>query len=95
MVLVQTLALAASQVFATSLDSYFQLTVMLIIMIVGVTTLSHLSPFEDRLSQNVQVSADFLLCGFLFSVCTSMLVILKAPASTYGHQLSVLEQPIP
>ena len=54
-VLIQTLALAASQVFATSLNSYFQLTIMLMVLVIGITVLAHYQPFEDALSQSMQV----------------------------------------
>lgn len=49
-VLLQTLALAASQVFATSLDAYFQVTIMLMVLVIGITVLAHCQPFEERLS---------------------------------------------
>lgn len=59
--LLQTLALAASQVFAASLDSYFQLTIMLMILMVGMAALAHYQPFEEPLSQSLQVcNADIL-----------------------------------
>ena len=54
-VLLQTLALAASQVFATSLDSYFQLTIMLMILVVGAMVMAHYQPFEEPLSQSLKV----------------------------------------
>lgn len=54
-VLVQTLAFVASQVLATSLDTYFQLTIMLMVLLVGFAVLAHLQPFEARLAQNTQV----------------------------------------
>lgn len=53
--LLQTLALAASQVFATSLNTYFQLTIMLMMLVIGITVLAHFRPFEERLSQSMQV----------------------------------------
>ncbi len=56
-VLVQTLAFVASQVLATSLDTYFQLTIMLMVLLVGFAVLAHLQPFESRLAQNTQVVA--------------------------------------
>ena len=56
--LIQTLALAASQVFATSLNSYFQLTIMLMVLVIGITVLAHYQPFEDTLSQSMQVGTD-------------------------------------
>lgn len=60
-VLLQTLALAASQVFAMSLDSYFQLTIMLMILVVVAMVLAHYQPFEEPLSQSLQVrNADML-----------------------------------
>lgn len=54
-VLLQTLALAAAQVFATSLDTYFQLTIMLMVLVVGITVLAHFHPFQEPLSQSMQV----------------------------------------
>lgn len=53
-VLVQTLALAASQVLASALDQYFQLTIMLMLLIVGITLLAHLAPFQADLAQRTQ-----------------------------------------
>ncbi len=47
--------LAASQVFATALDTYFQLTIMLMILMVGVTAFAHFQPFLDDLLQRMQV----------------------------------------
>ena len=54
-VLVLTLALAASQVFATALDAYFQLTIMLMILMLGVVAFAHFQPFVDGLLQRMQV----------------------------------------
>lgn len=51
----QTLALASAQVLATSLDAYFQLTIMLAILVVGLVFLTYLRPFEAPVSQFVQV----------------------------------------
>lgn len=51
------LVIAAAQVFATSLDAYFQLTIMLMVLIIGLTLLAHYQPFEDPSSQATQVSA--------------------------------------
>ena len=44
------------QVFATALDTHFQLTVMLMILLVGLTLLQYLVPFADQTSQKIQVS---------------------------------------
>ena len=57
--LLLTLALAASQVFATALDTYFQLTIMLMILTVGVTAHAHFQPFTDHLLQRMQVNTSF------------------------------------
>lgn len=54
-VLILTLALAASQVFATALDAYFQLTIMLMILMLGVIAFAHFRPFVDDLLQRMQV----------------------------------------
>ena len=53
--LVLTLALAASQVFATALDTYFQLAIMLMILMMGLTALAHFRPFTNNLLQRMQV----------------------------------------
>ncbi|DBA90089.1 TPA: hypothetical protein ACH3X1_003408 [Trebouxia sp. C0004] len=60
-VLLLTLALAASQVFATALDTYFQLTIMLMILMVGVTAFAHFQPFTDDLLQRMQVLGLFIV----------------------------------
>ena len=54
-VLVQTLGLAAAQVFATSLDAFFQLTIMIVILVVGGFALAHFHPFGQEGPQTVQV----------------------------------------
>ena len=54
-VLVLTLALAASLVFATALDTYFQLAIMLMILMMGLTALAHFRPFTNNLLQRMQV----------------------------------------
>lgn len=64
-VLLQTLALAASQVFATSLDSYFQLTITLMILVVGTTVLAHYQHFEQPLPQSLQVEVQCCITTFL------------------------------
>ena len=53
--LLQTLALAASQVFAVSLNPYVQLSIMLMVLVTGVTVLAHYQPFNNSLSQSMQV----------------------------------------
>ena len=55
-VLWQTLALASAQVLAVSLDAYFQLTIMLTLLVLGLAVLSHLRPFKASLSQSTQVN---------------------------------------
>ena len=55
MVLVLRLAVAASQVFATALDTFFQLSIMVMILMVGVTAFAHFRPFIDDLLQRMQV----------------------------------------
>ncbi len=67
-VLVQTLALATAQVFATALNTYFQLTVMLMILVVGSVALPHFHPFESSLSQRVQVSPLYSTFSKLVSI---------------------------
>ena len=54
-VLYTTLALAVAQVFATTLDAYYQVTVMLMVLLVGFALLAHLRPFVDPLAQRMQV----------------------------------------
>lgn len=51
-----TLALAISQVFATTLDPYFQVAIMLVVLICGLTLLAQLQPFLDPLAQQMQAS---------------------------------------
>jgi uncharacterized membrane-anchored protein len=55
-VLYFTLLLAAAQVLATALNTYFQLTIMLMILVIGITALAHFRPFTDPLLQRMQVS---------------------------------------
>jgi len=55
-VLYFTLILAAAQVLATALNTYFQLTIMLMILMIGVTALAHFQPFMDPLLQRMQVN---------------------------------------
>ena len=54
--LLQTFGLAAAQVLATSLNGYYQLCIMLMIFVTGLTVLAHVSPFREAISQHVQVS---------------------------------------
>lgn len=54
MVLYFTLGLAAAQVFATAINPYFQLTIMLTVLIIDITTLAQLQPFKDGLMQRMQ-----------------------------------------
>ena len=54
-VLVQTLGLAAAQVFANSLNAFFQLLIMAIILVIGSLALAHFQPFQQKGSQTVQV----------------------------------------
>ena len=72
-VLMLTLALAASQVFATALDTYFQLTIMLMILTVGVTAFAHFQPFTDDLLQRMQVKAAGLACTWDIECCMRVL----------------------
>ncbi len=54
-VLYFTLLLTAAQVLATALNTYFQLTIMLMILMIGITALAHFQPFPDPLLQRMQV----------------------------------------
>ena len=60
-VLLTTFALATALVFATTLNTYFQLSIMLMIMVVDLTVLAHASPHREALSQLVQVRFSPLL----------------------------------
>ena len=55
MVLIQTLGLAAAQVFANALDAFYQLTIMLVILLVGTVALAYLHPFDQKAPQLMQV----------------------------------------
>lgn len=54
-VLLATFALATALVFSTTLNTYYQLSIMLMIMVVDLTVLAHASPYREALSQLVQV----------------------------------------
>ncbi len=54
-ILTQTLGLAAAQVFATALDAFFQLTIMLVILMISLILLTHYRPFEEKAAQITQV----------------------------------------
>ncbi|KAL0052667.1 hypothetical protein WJX82_005691 [Trebouxia sp. C0006] len=54
-ILTQTLGLAAAQVFATALDAFFQLTIMLVILMISLILLAHYRPFEEKAAQITQV----------------------------------------
>ncbi|KAL3155043.1 hypothetical protein ABBQ38_011563 [Trebouxia sp. C0009 RCD-2024] len=58
-VLLTTFALAVTLVFASTLNTYFQLSIMLMIMVVDLTVLAHASPHREALSQSVQVFSRF------------------------------------
>ncbi len=66
--LVQTLGLVAAQVFANALDAFFQLTIMLVILIAGSLALAHFHPFEQEGPQIVQVRAS---CGVQPACCAA------------------------
>ena len=51
-----TLCLAAAQVFLIAINAYFQLTIMLMVLLLDITALAYLHPFEDTLMQGMQVS---------------------------------------
>ena len=53
--LLLTLALAASQVLAMALNTYFQLTIMVMILMLGLAAFAHFRPFIDDLLQRMQV----------------------------------------
>ena len=54
-VLYFTLLLTAAQALATALNTFFQLTIMLMILVIGLTALAHFQPFPDPLLQRMQV----------------------------------------
>jgi len=70
-VLYFTLLLTAAQVFATALNTYFQLTIMLMILMIGITALAHFRPFPDPLLQRMQVNLN--LRYHCSSVCLAFL----------------------
>ncbi|KAL0036883.1 hypothetical protein WJX77_003471 [Trebouxia sp. C0004] len=51
---VQTFALASAQMFALALSAYFQLSIMLMILVIGFAILAFFQPFETPLSQATQ-----------------------------------------
>ena len=55
-VLVQTLAVTASLVLATSLDAFYQLTITLMVLFISFALLAHCHPFAALVSQRAQVS---------------------------------------
>jgi len=89
-ILTQTLGLAAAQVFATALDSFFQLTIMLVILMISLILLAHYRPFEEKAAQITQV---LLRAAWLKSLHThacslqlclySVLFVLEAEAHVY------------
>ncbi len=74
-VLMQTFALASAQVFALALSAYFQLTIMLMILVVGFAILAFFQPFEAPLSQTTQVC--FCLC-YMFK-CSNVFYAMLWP----------------
>ena len=67
MVLYFTLCLAAAQVFATAIDAYFQLTIMLMVLVIDITALAQLQPFNDGLMQRMQARSHLLTASVLAS----------------------------
>ena len=61
-VLIQTLGLAAAQVFANALDAFYQLTIMLVILLVGTVALAYLHPFDQDAPQLMQVHQFHITC---------------------------------
>ncbi|DBA80681.1 TPA: hypothetical protein ACH3X1_007922 [Trebouxia sp. C0004] len=51
---VRTFALASAQMFALALSAYFQLSIMLMILVIGFAILAFFQPFETPLSQATQ-----------------------------------------
>ena len=81
--LFQTFGIAAAQVFANPLGPYFQLIIMLVVLMISVTGLAHCCPFEEALAQSTQVC--FRLCKVL-QLCPWPAVAIKSinPAC-WGH----------
>lgn len=63
--LIQTLGLAAAQVFATAVGAFFQLTIMIFLLVLGSLALAHLHPFDQEGPQTVQVCCSRIACAFL------------------------------
>ena len=82
-VLVQTLGLAAAQVFATSLDAFFQLTIMVVILVVGGLALAHFHPFDQEGPQTIQV------WSLIHCLCTSHLTLLGSQQPACRSQLPI------
>lgn len=80
------LVIAAAQVFATSLNAYFQLTIMLMVLVIGVVGLAHYHPFEDSGSQGTQVS-HWLYCWR--SPCADLFFSAPSDCMITGKQLVV------
>ena len=55
-ILLQTFAISTALVFSTRLNTHYQLSIMLMIMLAGITALAHMAPFKESLSQRVQVN---------------------------------------
>ena len=72
--LVQTLGLAVAQVFATSLDAFFQLTIMIVILVVGGFALAHFHPFDQEGPQAVQVCYPRIALQFLSLLAVHILL---------------------
>ena len=83
-------AAAAAMVFATSLDAYFQLTIMLMVLVIGITVLAHYKPFEEKLSQSMQVSLPVLTFLGTASSCHPVLrvppPVLFVPVTTQASE---------
>ncbi len=47
---------SAAQVLVTALNTYLQLTIMLMILVIGLTALAYIRPLTDPLLQCMQVS---------------------------------------
>ena len=77
------LFLAAAQVFATSLNAYFQLTIMLMVLVIGMAGLAYYHPFEDPSAQGTQV------CGYLD--CFSH-TLCRIPSSTLSDMFVSAKQ---
>ena len=81
-VLLQTFALATALVFSTALNTYFQLSIMLLILVIGLTVLANVCPFEEAISQQVQVWPHARM-----PYCNMYTMVIMSTESLHGCQI--------